>query len=1624
MGEGKRFRRGRRRTIDGIQAGGKAKRKRAPGASPTSRSLSLEALEDRRMLATFTVTNLFDLDIDDNVTAGSLCAAIENANDEDDADIIVFADGLVGTVLLNGGQLDIEQPVRILGPSAQKIAIQAQANRRIFNIEIDDDDELRNVDIAGLTLTGGSATTGGADTRFGGAIWNRENLTLYEMVFTVNAAGRGGGAIFHQFGNLSVNRSFFGASGFFALGNSAGAGGAIMVGDDDDTDNVPFATVVNSTFTGNAAGGNGGALYLRHGTLNIANSTIVGNTAGGYGAGVASYGNPLPTFDDGMYEDVPGDNTTRVTSSIIFGNLAAGMNDLLGVAGDLDLVGTGEVTVGDDDVDAPLVPSIVSGGSNIIGTSNLPLIVMPPLDMVPVPWGVTPFLMTDQLGVDPMLEPFAALHGGTTPVFLPQAGSPAIDKGDGANVPIFSYFDQRGRHFTREFGGGVDVGAAEVQNGMFIVDLIADETDLQYSTVDTLGFFGPDPYTFGDFALREALEFSESNPEVDTILFADFRGDVLNPDPTATPAPTIRLTLGELRVISPVFITGPNYILEVDASGNDLTPLVDDNKGTRVFNVDNLLPADFIAVTISNLTIMGGDILGSAGGILNKENLTLSAVTLRDNYATLNGGGVFHQLGTLTVLNSTIEGNRAAADGGGLFLSPVGGSPTAIVSNSTFSGNIAQARGGAMVNNGGTLTIEYSTITKNVAASLVGDGVVNIGAAAATSIKSSIVSANGTSDVYFLSGATINGYTSQGYNFVGTGPAIGKFVQTGDKISSNPLLAPLGITGGLVATHRPLPGSPVIDAGKPSDLAGNPAPLTDERGGSFVRVYDGDLNGSTIIDIGAYELQPTILIVDSPLDTSDGDFSTGNFTLREAIEVSNQNPLLDTIMFDPLLTVITVGGSLAPTLSITDSVHIIGTGSSQLSVQLSPVTPDQMILADKIFTVDNNSASLLDVDISGMELRFAQIGAILSRENLILDDITFFGNKSTTSGGAVFHEIGSFKITNSLATGNGTNTVGADGGAFYFRDVNGAAKIEFQDVTIAGNNTSQTTADGGALFIKNSKFEGRGVTISGNATLGGAADGGGVYVDGSNLLFEESVISGNSTVGANSEGAGLFLAGASSVVTLTKNSTLSLNSTIGSQSPGGGAFVLAGTLNVENSIVALNSTSGLTSPGGGIAAIGGVVNVTGTRVMQNRATGIGGNGGGFSVVNANLFVRDSTIANNLVTNANSKGGGVYSDTNLAGSQITSIVNSTVSGNSAPLRGGGVFNADGRLEIRHSTVTNNSTPFFNTGTGVASQANSSTLTVVQSSIVAGNAGAAAGTSSDIDSVDGTSTNSVQSLGFNVIGTGNPVGLGVFTQTGDKTGITNPLLGPLAFNGGLTETHALLAGSAAINSGNAAFNPGGFSPALTTDQRGAGFARVQAGRIDVGAFESSFSPFSADFDVDGRVDGADFLRWQRNVGVNGNATKGQGDANLDLKVDSTDLGILKSQFGASTSEAAVAPSVVSGGAELAAAVVADFSATAASSKRASAASHDAVSVASAGAPDNSSRRQSHRSAPQRRAAFDAAHGQSQTARRWTDAVRDVEKTKFAADGTAADVASRPDDELSCEDAAFAMLGADEF
>ena len=226
----------------------------------------------------------------------------------------------------------------------------------------------------------------------------------------------------------------------------------------------------------------------------------------------------------------------------------------------------------------------------------------------------------------------------------------------------------------------------------------------------------------------------------------------------------------------------------------------------------------------------------------------------------------------------------------------------------------------------------------------------------------------------------------------------------------NPLLGPLSengdpllYNGARLTMHALLEGSPAIDTGDPSAVAGLAGvPEFDQRGGPlWTRVADGDGNGVVRIDIGAVEQRQLQLIVDTLVDEFDGDFSPGDLSLREAIAMANGNfGVVDSIHFDPALA----GGTIFLTLgelTITDGALIAGLGDEWLTVDASgnDPTPDfQFYDGSRVFTVLAN----IEVQISGLTITGGDTysgGGIFNSGFLRLSESTVTGNDAQFGGG-------------------------------------------------------------------------------------------------------------------------------------------------------------------------------------------------------------------------------------------------------------------------------------------------------------------------------------------------------------------------------------------------------------------------------------------------------------------------------------------------------------------------------------------------------------------------------------------------------------------------------------------------
>ena len=370
--------------------------------------------------------------------------------------------------------------------------------------------------------------------------------------------------------------------------------------------------------------------------------------------------------------------------------------------------------------------------------------------------------------------------------------------------------------------------------------------------------------------------------------------------------------------------------------------------------------------------------------------------------------------------------------------------------------------------------------------------------------------------------------------------------------------------------------------------------------------------------------------------------------------------------------------------------------------------------------------------------------------------------------------------------------------------------------TIAGNAGGfggGVANHGGTVTVTNS-------TIAGNATTPGS--GGGVANYGGTLTVRDSTIAGNEALVFC---AGKYCYGGSGGGVANYGGTLTvLNSTITGNSANSGAGGVAsdgGTVTIENSTIAGNAGSGVLSfstfsiVNSTIAgnADGGVLSFSTLSIVNSTITGntasIFSVAGGVASHAGPVTIENSTIAGNRAVSA----GGVW----INKYSTFSIVNSTITGNMATARSGGVANYGGTLTLTRTLVTGNTAP-------IAPE--------IYNRVYYGSTLPA--TNYNLFGVNGTSG----VVGF------TPGPTDVVPPAGVQlVDILDPML---AHNGGLTQTHALVPGSPAIDAGGPDCTDATGDP-LLTDQRNK--PRPVDGNgdgtavCDIGAFE--FFPLVNDF-----------------------------------------------------------------------------------------------------------------------------------------------------------------------------------
>lgn len=375
-----------------------------------SRRLGFEQLEDRRMLATITVTSLADnLTVDGQVTlreairAAELNISVDGSTAGSGADTIQFAASLNGAVNLSivddtvagATALLVTSEVTIRGNNSgvtiQRSTSIGTPEMRLFRVSAGG-----YLTLESLTLTGGAAlgaagtivAPDGEDGR-GGAILNQGSLVLRTSTLHSNRAA-GGNAASGGKGGAGLGGAIYNDSGHVAIVNVTLSGNLADAG------------------TGSTAGSRFGAgVYGRNGTLSISNSTITNNPA------IAGRG--VYVIGDG------GSATVAVNSTII---------------------GQAELSIDHSD----FVATEDNGGT--IQTSGVGNLIRRAV-------GFPGVFITD----NPQLLALAT-NGGPTLTHALAEGSPALNQGVN---PMNLATDQRGATFLRVSDGFADIGAFEQQ---------------------------------------------------------------------------------------------------------------------------------------------------------------------------------------------------------------------------------------------------------------------------------------------------------------------------------------------------------------------------------------------------------------------------------------------------------------------------------------------------------------------------------------------------------------------------------------------------------------------------------------------------------------------------------------------------------------------------------------------------------------------------------------------------------------------------------------------------------------------------------------------------------------------------------------------------------------------------------------------------------------------------------------------------------------------------------------------------------------------------------------------------------------------------------------------------------
>jgi hypothetical protein len=259
------------------------------------------------------------------------------------------------------------------------------------------------------------------------------------------------------------------------------------------------------------------------------------------------------------------------------------------------------------------------------------------------------------------------------------------------------------------------------------------------------------------------------------------------------------------------------------------------------------------------------------------------------------------------------------------------------------------------------------------------------------------------------------------------------------------------------------------------------------------------------------------------------------------------------------------------------TLNATGNKSISITVRGNSKTVQAATLNIPLFTLEAVSGSSLSLELRDLTLRgrtsnSVPVVQVNARGTLLMragSRVT--GNSSSSSGGGVYVNGGTFTMSGGAVSGNFSSSGG------------GGVRVYTGTFTMSGGAVSgnSATVDGGGVYVTGGTFTMSGGAVSGNSS---SAHSGGVYANSGTFTMSGGAVSGNSS---SSHGGGVYVY----MGTFTMSGgAVSGNS---SSSHGGGVHVYAGTFTMSGGTVNSNTLSAANSYGREVLVSGGTFKMSG-----------------------------------------------------------------------------------------------------------------------------------------------------------------------------------------------------------------------------------------------------------------------------------------------------------------------------------------------------------------------------------------------------------------------------------------------